>query len=433
MNDDAEGDAEQRGGALVVEPARERAAGGRSRSSASSVEPREPAAVVCPSASTTSSPTAAASASSRSRPTAASEPRSGLRRRSPAAHDDDLVFRIVGSISTRIRPSRARSSRTRAEQRDRIAADADVAVEQQRGPPAPCAGHAIEDRRSQHVDAAGRARRRGRGGDVDAERERRRVRRARRRAGPDRSRCRAPGPSAWRARAARRRRPAANQRCAGRSSTRPSTVHSRGGAVDDASCRDAARARRVAAATARVRVSARGDRARVGERVDVAQAPRARDAQPERVGAGRVAGAGACGRHLDAVEQRPARGRAQADGPVAAVEGGPEHGVDARAGGAAPSASSSSAGVSCGVSIPTTSTGPSTCDDRGGEPSPRPPPDCGTTSHPVGSHGPGAPSSTSDPVGSRVLAVDRGERVGERRRRERGRLRRACTAGRAGS
>ena len=77
-----------------------------------------------------------------------------------------------GSISTMIRPSSRRSSTTRDSSATRVAADADVAVEEQRGPPPARAGDAVEHRPLEHVDAAAvRATSRNDVGDVDAERE----------------------------------------------------------------------------------------------------------------------------------------------------------------------------------------------------------------------------------------------------------------------
>ena len=55
---------------------------------------------------------------------------------------------------------------------------------------------------------------------------------------------------------------------------------------------------------------------------------------------------------------------------------------------------SSSSGVSCGVSMPTRNAGPSAAANAAANRSARPPPTCGTTSMPAGSHGPGRPSST---------------------------------------
>ena len=144
-----------------------------------------------------------------------------------------------------------------------------------------------------------------------------------------------------------------------------------------------------------------GDRARVLDRVDVAQRrqdrrPQAEDRQPRALDGARVVLA-----HRDALEH-PRVGLAQADRPVAAVERGAERRVAARdARRARPPAAP---GVTCGVSMPTRKAGPPTSANAAASRSARPSPRCGTISKPPGIHGPGSPSSTTTRRTSRSTA-----------------------------
>ena len=163
------------------------------------------------------------------------------------------------------------------------------------------------------------------------------------------------GPTAWSSARCSAALAAANQRCTGRSSTRPSTVRS---------CRE--RCRR-SGAHAAIRASAtangdrgdlRGDRARVVEGVDVALRSELVDAEPERVEAQR------CRRPVSGVDIGTPRNAACGPGrdgsrcPVPTVDRRPEHRVGRRER-AACARVVEDRGVIWGVSIPTTSMGPS--------------------------------------------------------------------------
>ena len=198
-----------------------------------------------------------------------------------------------GSSSTRIRPARSSSSRTRRRSCDGIAADADVAVEQERGPPAAGAGHAVEHAALEHRDRPGPGVRERAGRDVDAEHrdaalgEREHV---------------AAGSAAdveHRARPRRRARVARSASAARNQRARRCVEHRRrrrraGVGSGESSCRDAptagvARRRRLATARANRELGVRGrDGERVGERVDVGRGRDERGPQSERVAAARA-------------------------------------------------------------------------------------------------------------------------------------------------
>ena len=380
-------------------------------------------------ASTTSSPMAPAIDVSRSRPTEVQ------RNQGPTWSSVSARTRTIscpgssGSISTMMRPSSRRSSTHARQQRDRVAADADVAVEQQRGPPAASAGNAVEHRSLEHVHAASARHVEERRRRCRCRARRRCVRRAPRGAGRDRTRCRAPALRRGRARAARRRsRPRTSGARAGRARVRR---RCRGAPVSATTvmrrhaCRRAPRRSASGGSSARPRcASANVSTSRSSVEVG--------DGAVRALGAVRAADGRCAAVDISTPSNKPGSGRAHADRPVPAVTRGPEHRVDARARAAAPTHASSSAGVIWGVSIPTTSTGPSTATTAASSRSPRPPCDCGTTSQPGGTQGPGCAVEREHPA---VAARCRRPRRGCRRAPPRPARppARACTEGRGGS
>ena len=257
-----------------------------------------------------------------------------------------------GSISTSTRPSSRSSSTDAREQRDRVTADADVAVEQQRARQRPGAGDPVEHGPFEHVDAATRAPSRDARRDVDAQRDDAALGRARRRGGRDRTRRRAPAPRRGRARACSAALAAAEPAVDGQvehaAVGRAAGVPGRSAIVTPrrASSVRAARANRDAGIAA-------ADRACVGERVDVAQARRGpRRGRPSVRRRARCCRAGARRSHhrtpveharIAARARRWSSSRRRRRGPSTASQPGREQ---RRARGRA------DAGVSWGVSMP---------------------------------------------------------------------------------
>ena len=336
--------------------ARPERAGRRGGSDELAARPREPAPARAPTAlGARAEPRAARVGDRRRRPDARPRGTTPTPRPAPRGGRGRAASARPAGRSRRRRAAGREQLAGAPQQRDRRAADADVAVEQQRGPPAcPASGTSLEHASRGSRPRRGRARARRRPGRGRRRGPRPAGRAARRGGGRGRSRGRAPAPSTRSSdRRRRRRRAGPSQRSSGSGSTRPSARRSaprrggpppasvlrRGGqqaAVEQVGAQRAAgrvqRARSEAVAASagsdRLRHAASsgsiptgpreaaagrlgGDRARVLDRVDVAQRRQdRRRCRPRVASRARWTAPVSSLAHRDAVEHRAGRPRA---------------------------------------------------------------------------------------------------------------------------